>query len=428
MTSKHITRVALPALILVAALSSLPAQGQPRSRSNQRWVTTWATAQQLAPTSVPFGGRNEPPPPPPQARVPSTLKAQTVRMVVRASIGGNRVRVRLSNALEKTPLQIGAAHIARRSQGAAIVPASDRALTFGGRTATIVPPGAVVVSDPVDLIVAELTEVAVSLYLPEDTGPPTIHPDAMHTAYIAQGNVVGSATLDAVATTTAYLWLSALDVSAPANAAAIVAFGDSITDGVGTTLDQNRAWPSLLAAKLSSAPSADATSVVNVGLSGNRLLRHGFGVSALARFDRDVLSIAGVRWMIVLLGINDITFPAVPGMPQTESVTADDLIWGFQQLIEQAHMHGIRVAGATIMPVGGVSTYTESGEAIRQRVNQWIRTSGAYDAVIDFDAAVRDPADPKRLRADFDPGDHVHPNDRGNDVMAAAIDVSVFRH
>ena len=427
MTSNHITRVAIAGLILVAALSSPAAQGNPPASPNERWVTTWATAQQLAPTRVAFGGRSEPPPPPPQARVPSTLKEQTVRMIVRASLGGSRVRVRLSNALEKTPLRIGAAHIALRSQGAAIVPASDCALTFGGRTATIVPPGAVIVSDPVDLVIPKLTDVAVSLYLPEDTGSPTIHPDAMHTAYIAQGNAVGSATLNAAATTTAYLWLSALDVLAPANAAAIVAFGDSITDGVGTTLDKDRAWPSLLAAELSSPASGSAMSVVNVGLSGNRLLRHGFGVSALARFDRDVLSIAGARWMIVLLGINDITFPAVPGMPPTESVTADDLIWGFQQLIERAHMHGIKVAGATIMPVGGVSTYTESGEAIRQSVNRWIRTSGAYDAVIDFDAAVRNPADPTRLRADFDPGDRVHPNDLGNEAMAAAINLSVFR-
>jgi lysophospholipase L1-like esterase len=324
------------------------------------------------------------------------------------------------------PLPIGAAHIALRRQGAAVAPASDRVLTFGGRRSTIVPPGAVVVSDPVDLIVPKLTDVAVSLYLPEDTGPPTIHPDAMHTAYIASGNAAGSPTFNPVATTTAYLWLSALDVLAPANAGAVVAFGDSITDGVGTTLDKDRAWPSLLAAKLSSTRSAPM-SVVNVGLSGNRLLRHGFGVSALARFDRDVLSIAGARWMIVLFGINDITFPAVPGMPASESVTADELIWGFQQLIERAHTHGIRVAGATIMPVGGVSTYTDSGEAIRQAVNQWIRTSGAYDAVIDFDAVVRDPADAKRLRTDFDPGDRVHPNDLGNEAMAAAIAPSVFQ-
>jgi lysophospholipase L1-like esterase len=390
-------------------------------------VTTWATAQQLAPTRVAFGGREQPPPPPAQARIPATLANQTIRMIARTSIGGRRVRIRLTNALEKAPLRIGAAHVAVRSNGSSIVPASDRALTFGGHASTIVPPGTMVLSDPVDLIVPALAGLAISLYLPADTGQPTVHPDGLHTAYIAQGNVAGQAALETAATTTAYLWLSAVDVLAPAAAATIVAFGDSITDGIGTTLDGDRAWASLLAAKLAVGGPVDALAVANVGLSGNRLLRHGFGVSALARFDRDVLSLAGVRWMIVFLGINDITFPAVPGMPPTEAVTAEDVIWGFKQIVERAHLHGIKVAGATILPVEGVSTYTESGEAIRQAVNRWIRTGGAYDAVIDFDAAVRDPANPRRLRADFDPGDRVHPNDAGNAAMAAAIDVSVFR-
>ena len=411
--------------IVVGALASPAAQQRPVV--GERWVTTWATAQQLAPTTVAFGGREQPPPPPAQARIPPTLADQTIRMIARVSIGGNRVRVRLSNALEKKPLQVGAAHVALRSSGSSIVPGSDRALTFGGRPTTLVPPGTVVVSDPVELTVPALAQLAVSLYLPTDTGPPTIHPDGLHTAYIAQGNATGRATLDSIATTTSYLWLTAVDVLAPATAGAIVAFGDSITDGMGTTLDADRAWTSLLAAKVSSGRPEEALAVANVGLSGNRLLRHGFGVSALARFDRDVLSLAGVRWMIVLLGINDITFPAVPGMPPTEAVTADELIWGLQQVIERAHMHGIKVAGATILPVEGVSTYTDSGEAIRQAVNQWIRTSGAYDAVIDFDAAVRDRTNPKRLRAEYDPGDRVHPNDAGNAAMAAAIDVSTFR-
>ena len=395
--------------------------------ANERWVTTWATAQQLAPTRLPFGGRDEPPPPPLTARVPATVKDQTVRMVVRATIGGRRIRVRLVNALEKPPIRVGAAHIAVRQAGAAVVPASDRALTFGGRPSTVVPPGAMVLSDPVDLMVTPLTDLAVSLYLPETTGLPTIHPDGMHTAYIAAGNAAGQTTLNASGTTTAYLWLSGVDVLAPAAAGAIVAFGDSITDGVAATLDSDRAWPSLLAAKLASGGGSPPLAVLNLGLSGNRLLRHGFGVSALTRFDRDVLGQAGVRWMTLMLGINDITFPAVPGMPSTEAVTADDIIWGLQQIVERAHEHGIKVAGATIMPVGGVSTYTESGEAIRQAVNQWIRTSGAYDAVLDFDQVVRDSADPKRLRREYDPGDHVHPNDAGNAAMAAAVDVSLFR-
>ena len=275
-------------------------------------MTTWATAQQLAPTRLPFG-RGELVQPPPAARVPATLRDQTVRMIAHVSLGGRRVRVSLANALEKPTLKVGAAHIALRANGAAIVPSSDRALTFGGRASTVVPPGTMVVSDPVDLAVPALADLAVSIYLPEDTGGPTVHPDGMHTAYITSGNAIGSATWRADATTTAYLWLASVDVLAPAAAGAVVAFGDSITDGVGATLDTDRAWPSLLAARLAAGGPAAARSVVNVGLSGNRLLRPGFGVSALARFDRDVLGHAGVRWMTVLLGINDITFPAVPG-------------------------------------------------------------------------------------------------------------------
>jgi enterochelin esterase-like enzyme/lysophospholipase L1-like esterase len=414
-------------LLFKPAGAGLQRRSDPTPAPSERWVATWATAQQLAPTRLPFGGRDEPPPPPPAARVPATLKDQTVRMIARASIGGRRVRIRLANALEKPTIRVGAAHIAVRQAGAAIEPASDRVLTFGGRPSTVVPPGAVVLSDPVDLTVTPLTDLAVSLYLPEATGLPTIHPDGMHTAYIAAGNSAGHTTMAASATTTAYLWLSAVDVLAPASAGAIVAFGDSITDGVAATLDSDRAWPSLLAAKLSAGGESPPLAVVNLGLSGNRLLRHGFGVSALTRFDRDVLGQAGVRWMTLMLGINDITFPAVPGMPPTEAVTADDIIWGLRQIVERAHAHGIKVAGATILPVGGVSTYTDAGEAIRHAVNQWIRTSGAYDAVLDFDAVVRDPADPKRLRPEYDPGDHVHPNDAGNAAMAAAIDVTVFR-
>lgn len=417
------------ALSLCSVAACTPASvAQPPSTSTEpeQWVTTWATAQQLAPTRVAFGGRDQAPPPPPQARVPATLADQTVRMIVRASLGGRRVRIRLSNALDRAPLRVGAAHVALAASGSEIVPGTDRKLTFGGRASTVVSPGAVVLSDPVDLTVAGPASLAVSLYFADDTGAPTIHPDAMHTAYIAKGNVAGDATVTADATTTAYLWLFAVDVLAPPGAGTIVAFGDSITDGVGTTIDADRAWPTLLAARLAAGPAASRLGVANVGLSGNRLLRQGFGISALARFDRDVLSLAGVRWMTVLLGINDITFPNVPGMPATEAVTADDLIWGYQQIVARAHAHGIKVAGATILPVGGVATHNAAGEDIRHALNRWIRTSGTFDAVIDFDAVVRDAANPTRLRADFDPGDRVHPNDAGNEAMAAAIDVAMF--
>ena len=426
MTNRAPHAASVLAVVLLTAAVTLPAQTKSAPAAGEHWVTTWATAQALAPTRLPFGN-GEPVLPPPGARVPATLKDQTVRMFAHASLGGRRVRVSLSNALEKPTLRVGAARVALRAHGAEIVPASDRPLTFSGRASTVVPPGTIVVSDPVDLVLPALTDVIVSLYLPEETGMPTVHPDGMHTAYIASGDATATAALTASATTTAYLWLASVDVLAPFNAAAVVTFGDSITDGVGATLDRDRGWPSLLAAKLASGRVGAPVAVVNAGLSGNRLLRPGFGVSALARFDRDVLSHAGVRWMTVLLGINDITFPAVPGAAPSEAVTADDLIWGFQQIIERAHRHGIKVAGATIMPVEGVNTYTAGGEAIRQAVNTWIRTSKAYDAVIDFDAAVRDPAHAGRLRADFDPGDHVHPNDAGNAAMAAAIDAAIFR-
>jgi lysophospholipase L1-like esterase len=398
--------------------------------SGEHWVATWATAQAVAPVP-PLGA----PPPRPQAaparpspigQIPETFKNQTVRMVVRTSIGGRRVRVQLSNALGNPALTIGAAHIALRQKDAAIVPASDRVLTFAGRPSFNVPPGALVVSDPVDLDVPKFTDLAVSLYFPEDTGPPTVHPLGLHTTYIASGDVTADATLSPSTTTTAYFWLSGVDVMAPSLASAIVAFGDSITDGFATTPNKDQAWPTLLASRLASSKSTAMLGVLNLGISGNRVLHDVAGTNALARFDRDVLARPGVHWMILLEGINDITFSAIPGIPPGQAVTAEDLIWGYRQIIERAHLHGIKVAGATILPVEGVPTYTENGETVRQAVNQWIRTGGTFDAIIDFDARTRDPANPKRLRSEFDSGDHVHPNDAGNQAMADVIDRSTF--
>jgi lysophospholipase L1-like esterase len=419
-----------PAWLLSLCLCVSAAGQKTVVNSNEHWVATWATAQAIAPVA-PLGA----PPPPPQAapvrpspigQIPETFKNQTVRMVVRTSIGGRRVRVQLSNALGNSRLAIGAAHIAIRQKDAAIVSASDRVLTFAGRASFTIPPGALVVSDPVDLDVPKLTDLAISLYLPEDTGPPTVHPLGLHTTYIASGDVTPDATLNPAATTTAYFWLSGVDVLAPSSASVIVAFGDSITDGFATTANKDQAWPTLLATRLAFSKSTAMLGVLNLGISGNRVLRDVAGTNALARFDRDVLARPGVRWMILLEGINDITFSAIPGIPPGQAVTAEDLIWGYRQMVERAHMHGIKVVGATIMPVEGVPTYTESGEAVRQAVNQWIRTGRAFDAVIDFDALTRDPGNPKRLRAEFDAGDHVHPNDAGNQAMADAIDLATF--
>jgi len=419
-----------PAWLLSLCLCVSAAGQKTVVNSNEHWVATWATAQAIAPVA-PLGA----PPPPPQAapvrpspigQIPETFKNQTVRMVVRTSIGGRRVRVQLSTALGNSRLTIGAAHIAIRQKDAAIVSASDRVLTFAGRASFTIPPGALVVSDPVDLDVPKFTDLTISLYLPEDTGSPTVHPLGLHTTYIASGDATADATLNPAATTTAYFWLEGVDVLAPSSASAIVAFGDSITDGFATTANKDQAWPTLLATRLAFSKSTAMLGVLNLGISGNRVLRDVAGTNALARFDRDVLARPGVRWMILLEGINDITFSAIPGIPPGQAVTAEDLIWGYRQMVERAHMHGIKVVGATIMPVEGVPTYTESGDAVRQAVNQWIRTGQAFDAVIDFDALTRDPGNPKRLRAEFDAGDHVHPNDAGNQTMADAIHLATF--
>lgn len=413
---------------------------------SEHWVSTWATALLLVPPTVrrprpepasSEGGAGSTPPRttaptrrapvssgPPPHNLPDQLDNQTIRMIARTSLGGRRVRISLSNMLNAEPVLVGAAHLGLHAGRGAIEPGSGRAVTFGGRPTVVIPPGALVLSDPVDLEVQPLTDLAVSLYLPEPTGPPTSHTTGMRTAYIADGNVAAQPVFPADArTTTAYAWLSSVDVLAPANACTIVALGDSITDGYATTVDGNQAWPTLLARRLSMDPRTRHIGVVNQGISGNQVLRNGAGLSMLARFDRDVLSRAGVRWLILLGGINDIN---IRGRFGTPPLTAEELIGGYQQIILRSHSHGIRVIGATLTPQEGQFTATEQGEQIRQAVNAWIRTSGRFDAVVDFDAAVRDPEHPRRLNPAFDPGDHIHPNDAGNAAMADAFDLGVF--
>jgi lysophospholipase L1-like esterase len=281
----------------------------------------------------------------------------------------------------------------------------------------------VILSDPVDLNVAPLGDLAVSLYFPGETGPPTTHATALHTTYIKEGDVTGQTAIADAATTQSYYWLAGIDAMAPASSSLIVAFGDSITDGARSTSETNHSWPALLAARLAADKGTAKIAVSNMGIGGNRVLRDVSGVSALARFDRDVLSQSGVKWLMVLEGINDIgrgaTAPA-------EAVTPDELIAAYKQIIERAHTHGIKVIGCTLTPYEGASYSRENGEATREAVNTWIRTSGAYDAVVDFEAATRDPDNPKRIRAGFDPGDHLHPNDAGYQAMADAVDLSIF--
>ena len=458
MRVKPIFAVLLP--LELAALTSLAAgQTESLGKNSEHWVTTWATAQQLIP-GRPGGrgaGRGGPapaqapatiqstsaaPPDNPQVRAqapsaappaqgrgggPTPIPAladQTVRMIVRTSLGGRQVRIELSNMLTADPLEIGAAHIGIHKGGGAILSGSDRVLTFSGHPSFSIPPGVLAVSDPVSLDVAPMSDLAVSIYLPHDTGAPTVHNLGLHTTYISKGDASGSATMPDPATNFSYLWLSSVDVLAPADAFAIVALGDSITDGYATTRDADKAWPTLLAKRLLTNKATQHTAVVNQGISGNQVLRDGAGVSALARLDRDVLSRPGVKWVILLEGINDINIRGRTDGP--EAVTSDDLIAGYRQIIERCHSYGIRVVGATVMPEEGVPTASERGEQIRQTVNQWIRTKGSFDGLVDFDKTVQDPNRPIRIRQDLDPGDHIHPNDTGNQLMADAFDLSIF--
>lgn len=426
------TRTGLfPAILsagLCALLPSTAAQGRSPDVVSEHWITTWTTAQQLAPAI--FGGRGGAPPRtrtdgPEASNLPAMFSDQTVRMVAHVSVGGRRVRVELSNMANAQPLQIGAAHIGVHKGGGSIAKGSDRVLTFGGSSSFTVPPGVLAVSDSVDLDVAPFSDLAVSVYLPRDTGSPASHTVGLHTAYISNGDVTGSSEMPSASTMFAYAWLTGIDVVAPADAFAVVALGDSITDGYATTRDADRPWPTLLAKRLNANGTA-RISVVNQGISGNQVLRDGAGVSALARLDRDVFSRPGVKWVILLEGINDINFRGRRDGP--DALTSDDLIWGYRQIIARCHSHGIKVLGATIMPEEGVPTASERGEQIRQTVNGWIRAKGNFDAVVDFDAVVRDPQRPVRVKAEFDPGDHIHPNDLGNQAMANAFDLKVFQN
>jgi lysophospholipase L1-like esterase len=346
-------------------------------------------------------------------------------MIARASMGGNRVRVQLSNAFGATPLVVGSAHIALRSKDSAIVEGSDRVLAFNGKPGCTIPPGALMFSDPVDLVVPKLSDLAVSVYVPGDSGVASTHALGLHTTYISkEGDFTGQTEIADATTSQAWYWLASIDVMAPANAAAIVAFGDSITDGATSTPNTDRSWPSVLAQRLLSDPATSNIAVVNEGISGNRLLADGAGVSALARFDRDVLGQSGVKWVMIMEGINDIGIAA--RQPGPTALTADDVIGAISQMIERAHTHGIKVIGCTLTPYVGASYASENGESVRMAVNTWIRTSGTFDAVVDYDKVTQDPDNPKQFRAGYNNTDHLHPNDAGYKAMADSIDLSIF--
>lgn len=401
----------------VLTIASLILLG-PAAFAAETWVSGWGTAQQLMQPARVIPSPQEP---------PRKLMAQTVRMVARPTVAGSALRISLSNSFGYDPVRIDAAQVARSGANGAIVSSSAQSLTFAGRAWVVLPPGAQIVSDPVTFDVRAQADLSVSLYVEADSGTTTSHPVGLRAAWLAPGNQVSAASLQGASLFRSYLWLAGIEVRAPSRAATVVAFGDSITDGFSTTPDADMSWPSILARRLVTGRSAPPRAVINMGISGNRVLREGAGSSALARFDRDVLSRPGARWVLLLLGINDIGFSAIPGLPASEKATAEDIIAGHRLLISRARLHDITIIGGTLTPFEGVNTYTAEGERMRQQVNQWIRNSGEFDAVVDFDAAMRDPGRPSRLRAEFDSGDHIHPNDAGNRAMADVIDLKLFR-
>jgi lysophospholipase L1-like esterase len=374
------------------------------------WVGTWTT------TPAPVEG--------------VALSNQTLRMICRVSIGGWRVRVRLSNAYGLRPLPVGAAHIALRAEGAAIQPGSDRPLTFSGAASAIIAAGALAVSDPVDLDMPPLSDVAVSVHLPgevPETFHVTGHGNAHQTSYLSvPGDHTGAAELPVDRTTEDFLIVGGIDVLAPDEVGGIVALGDSLTDANISKLDANNRWPDQLARRLV-ARGGRMLGVMNQGIGGNRILHDVRGDSALRRFDRDVIAQPGVSHVIVLLGINDIRNRW--GKPE-EVVTAEQMIAGLNQLAIRAHTHGLKIFGGTMLTFENETFnpgfYTPEGEAKRQAVNAWIRDSGAFDAVIDFEAALRDPSHPTQMLPEWDCGDHLHPSDAGYLHMGDSINLALF--
>jgi lysophospholipase L1-like esterase len=391
-----------PAGVLALTLVALAAAGTLGDEGH--WVGTWASSPQLTEPA------NMPPAP--------GLADATLRQVVRVSLGGSRLRVRFSNAFGAKPLTILSAHVATPAGGPKIRAESRKPLAFGGRSSVAISRGAPVVTDPVDFDLAPLSDLAVTVRIKDSTDAVTGHPGARCTSYLQAGDAVAEADLPRAARTPHWYYLCGVDVDAPdAAAAAVAVLGDSITDGRGSPTDGNGRWTDHLARRLHEGKETALVGVLNQGLGGNRLLNDGLGPNALARLDRDVLAQPGVRWLIVLEGINDLG---------TRSATARDLIAAYDQIIRRAHSREIKVYGATILPCEGSSYFNPDLESARQEVNAWIRRSGRFDAVIDFDTATRDPQKPLRLSAAADGGDHLHPGPEGYKIMGGVVELELF--
>jgi lysophospholipase L1-like esterase len=407
--------------LILSTLLSLPLAA---TAQNAAWVGSW--------------GASPLPPSPPNARFAATpsFANQTIRQIVRLSAGGEKIRLRLTNEFGAQPLRVGAARVALADGTNTLVKGSERSVTFGGKSSATIAAGAPLLSDPIDLRVADFATLSVSLYFPDDTGQCTCHQVGLQEAYVSADGDFTTGVFAPAKTLQARAFLSEVDVLA-ARTKTVVTLGDSITDGVGSTAGANRRWPDLLAERLNKSGGTH-WGVVNEGISGNRVLADGAGPSALARLDRDVLSVPGAAYVIVFEGVNDLgrAFgPPLPGFTPPgggrgaiePAFGSDLLIDGYRQIIARAHEHGLRVFGATIAPYEGAAYYAAAGNEVREAVNKWIRTSGEFDGVLDFDAALRDPAKPTQIKEGWHAGDHLHGSDAGYRVVADSIDLKLFR-
>jgi lysophospholipase L1-like esterase len=407
------------ALGLAAALAlALSLNGAASAQDHGRWIGAWASAQQVPEE------RN--------ALPADALNDATLRQIVRLTVGGERLRVRISNAFGTTPLQVTATRIAKplSPSGAAIDPATDRAVTFAGKAEVTVPAGAEYLSDPVAWPAAALSDLAVTIHVDKAPAVQTSHPGSRATSYVARGDKVSAADLPGALTVDHWFQLSGVEVESGKSAAAIAILGDSITDGYGVKPNTNLRWPDALMARLQADPKTRGVAVLNLGVGGGRVLLDGLGPNAAARFDRDVLMQSGVRWAIILEGVNDLGTLTrdAPVSDQEHAALVDRITTAYAQMVQKARARGVKMIGATIMPYGGSDYYhpDAANERDRQAVNAWIRTPGNFDAVIDMDKTMRDPAKPDRLLPAYDSGDHLHPSMEGYRVMAKSVPLELF--
>jgi len=371
-----------------------------------RWIGTWASAQQLTES------QNNPPKP--------GLSDNTLRQVIHVTLGGSQLRVRFSNAYGNSPVTINTAHIAASTAGSTIEPATDKALTFGGEPSVTIEARQEVYSDTLDFDVTPLSNLAVSIYFGQTSAKVTGHPGSRTTSYIQAGNAVAAPDMDSAVKTDHWYILSGVDLWLDDSYACVVTLGDSITDGRGSTTNGNDRWPDDLARRLQANPDTARIGVLNQGIGGNAVVFGGLGPTARKRFEHDVIDQNGVRWVIILNGVNDIGYSG-------SEKTADNLIAAYEKFINMAHANGILAYGVPILPFGGSFYDSEDHEALRKKVNEWIRTSGKFDAVIDMDAAVRDPANPTKLLPEYDSSDHLHLSPAGYRKMAEAVDLDLFK-